>query len=127
MSNKLIRYALVVCVAAVALTASQSVLAMDEKTQATPAPKSDTLSGKIEAFDVKASTITIKHKKETKTFTVAPDCKFTGAGDKEITLAGLVIGDQVKVTYTQEGEKLVAHHIGHIDLKKKAEEAPQQK
>ena len=123
MSKTLVRYAMVVCVAAVALTASQSVRAADEKAAAPVAPKSDAYSGKIEAVDVTASTITIQHKKETKTFAVAPDCKFSGAG-KKVTLADLKIGDRVKVTYTQEGDKLIAHHIGHIDLKKKTEEAP---
>jgi Cu/Ag efflux protein CusF len=124
MSKTLVRYIMAVCVAVVALTVSQSVRAADEKAAATAAAKSIFLNGKIEAVDVKASTITIKHKKETKTFTVATDCKFTGAGDKKVTLADLAIGDQVKVTYTQEGDKSVAHHIGHVDLKKKTDEAP---
>ena len=124
MSKSLVRYAIAVCVAAVALTVSQSVRAADEKAAA-PAPgKSAVLSGKIEAVDTAASTITIKHKKETKTFAVPSDCRFTGAGNKKVTLADLKVGDSVRVTYTQEGDKMVARHIGHIDLKKKTEEAP---
>jgi Cu/Ag efflux protein CusF len=110
---------MVVCVAAVALTAAQVARAAEEK-----AGKKETLSGKIAAVDTAASTIAIKHKKETKTFTVAPDCTFGGVGEKKVTLADLKIGDAVKVVYTQEGDKMVAHHIGHVDVKKKAEEAP---
>ena len=129
MSKTMVRYAMAVCVAAVTLLATQSVRAADEKAAppAAPAapvvPKGDTYTGKIQAVDVKASTITIDHKKDSKTFTVAPDCKFTGAG-KKVTLADLKIGDHVKVTYTQEGDKLLAHHVGHVDVKKKTEEAP---
>ena len=123
MSKTLVRCAMAVCVAVGALTASQAVRAADEKAAAPAVVKTDTLTGKIEATDVKASTITIQHKKETKTFAVAPDCKFSGAG-KKVTLADLKVGDHVKVTYTQEGDKLTAHHIGHIDLKKKTDEAP---
>ena len=123
MSKTLVRYVLAVCVAVVTLTVSQSVRAADEKAAAPVAPKSDVYTGKIQAVDVTASTIIIQHKKDTKTFAVAPDCKFTGAG-KKVTLADLKVGDHVKVTYTQEGDKSVAHHIGHVDVKPKTEEAP---
>ena len=125
MSKTLVRYAVAVGLAAVALAVSQAVRAADEKAAATAAAKSATLTGKIEAVDTTAGTITLKHKKETKIFTVAPDCKFAGAG-KKVTLADLKVGDHVKVTYTQEGDKMVAHHVGHVDVKK-TEEAPQQK
>ena len=119
MSKTLVRTALAVCVAAVALTAAQGVRAADEKA----APK--TMGGKIEAVDATAGTITIKHKKESKTFTVAPDCKFTGEGEKKLTLAEMRVGDTVKVSYTQEGDKVLAHHVGHVDVvKKKTEEPP---
>ena len=123
MSKTLVRCAMTVCVAAVALTAAQAVRAADEKAAAPAAPKNEMYVGKIQAVDVKASTITIQHKKDTKTFSVAPDCKFSGAG-KKVTLADLKVGDHVKVTYTQEGDNLTAHHIGHIEVRKKSEEAP---
>ena len=141
------------CVAAVALTASQSVRAavkvteeVAEEKAAAPAVvqsnaeevakenaappakvKSNALNGNIEATDVKARTITIKHKEERKTFTLAPDCEVTGAENKKATLASLVIGERVKVKYTQVGDKLVAHHIGHVDKKKKSEETSKAK
>ena len=129
MSKTPVRYVLAVCVAAVTLIATQSVRAADEKAAppaapaAPVAPKSDAYTGKIQAVDVTASTITIQHKKDAKIFAVASDCKFSGAG-KKVTLADLKVGDHVKVTYTQEGDKSVAHHIGHVDVKKKTEEAP---
>jgi len=125
MSKTLVRCALAACVAAVGLTLVHSARAADEKAAATTAAKSEILGGKIEAVDATAGTVTIMHKKETKVFTVAPDCKFTGAGNKKVTLADLKVGDHVKVTYTQEGDKSMAHHIGHVDVvKKKTEEAP---
>ena len=111
-----------VCVAGVMLAATQ-VARAEEKAAAAPASKS-TMGGKIEAIDAKAGTITIKHKTETKTFTVGPNCTFSGEGDKKLTLADLKIGDSVKVSYAQEGDKLVAHHVGHVNPKKKTEEAP---
>ncbi len=148
-----VRYVMAFCVAAVALTASQPLRAavkvvgeVTEEEAAAPAVvksnaeevakenaappakvKRNALNGNIEATNVKARTITIKHKEERKTFTLAPDCEVTGAGGRKVTLASLVIGERVKVKYTQEGDQLVAHHIGHVDKKKKTEEAPQAK
>jgi hypothetical protein len=148
MTRTPVRYVMVFCVAAVALTASQSVRAAakvaeeeaaapevksnaqevaEGKAAAPAGAKSNALNGDIEATDLKARTITINHKKQRKTFTVAPDFEVTGAGNKKVTLADLVIGERVKVKYTQEGDKLVAHHIGHVEKKQKTEEAPQTK
>ena len=145
--NKIpVHYVMALCVAALALTASQSgraaVKVAEEKAVAPAAVNSNAqevakenaappakvksigLNGTIEATDLKAGTITIKHKAERKTFTVARDCEVTGAENRKVTLADLVIGERVKVKYTQEGAKLVAHQISHIEKKKKAEEAP---
>lgn len=149
MTKTPVRYVMAFWVAAVALTSSQSGRAAvkvteekavapaevksnaqevaEEKTAAPAKVKSNALNGNIEATDLKASTITIKHKEERQTFTVARDCEVTGAGNKKVTLADLVIGERVKVKYTQEGAQLVAHQISHIEKKKKAEEAPQAK
>ncbi|HUI05877.1 MAG TPA: hypothetical protein VL486_02615 [Verrucomicrobiae bacterium] len=129
MSKTLVRCAMAACVAAVALTVGHSARAADEKPAATAMAKSEVLVGKIESVDTTAGTITIKHKKETKTFTVASDCKITGAGNKKATLADLKAGDHIKVTYTEEGDKAVAHLIGHVDVvkKKKAEDTTQPK
>jgi Cu/Ag efflux protein CusF len=122
MRKKLIRCVMAVCIATVALTAAQAVQAATEKTG-----KKESFSGKIESTDVSGATITIKHKQETKTFAVAPDCTFHGAKNGKITLADLKVGDQVRVVYTQEGGKLVAHHIGHVDLKAKGTAAASEK
>ena len=122
MSKTLVRFAVALCAVAIALTAAQSARAADEKATATDVAKKTTMGGKIEAVDAAAGTITLKHKKETKVFTVAKDCTFGGADDKHITLADLKIGDSVKIAYTTEGDKLVAHHVGHVDAKKKPAE-----
>ena len=149
MTKTPVRYVMAFWVAAVALTSSQfgrAAVKVTEEKAAAPAEvksnaqevakenaapsakvKSNALNGNIEATDVKASTITIKHKEERKTFTVAPDCEVIGAENRKVALADLVIGERVKVKYTQEGAKLVAHQISHVEKKKKAEEAPQAK
>ena len=125
MIRNLTRGLIGVGIMAVAVVATQTAKAADQNAQAPKTTvksvegqiKKDNFGGKIASIDVTAGTITIKHKEETKTFALAPDCKFGGdAGAKKAKLADLQVGDRVKVSYTEEGGKLLCHHIGHIDL-----------
>ncbi|HUK82488.1 MAG TPA: copper-binding protein [Verrucomicrobiae bacterium] len=95
-----------------------AVLACTQVARAANAKKDQKeVQGKITAVDATAGTVTIKHKKDTMTFTAAPDIEFGGAGNKKITLADLKVGDHITVHYTEESGKLMAHKIGHVDVK----------
>jgi Cu/Ag efflux protein CusF len=112
--KSLVRTTMILSLAAVALAFTQVARADDTKKNQKEA------EGKIESVDVKANTVTISHKKATMTFTAAPNIEFGGMGNKKVTLADLKVGDKVTVHYTDEGGKLVAHKIGHVDTKAKA-------
>ena len=130
MSTKVVRGAMIVVVVIAVMAVSGSAWAAaqvaDEKPAETTAAKSDTCTGKILVVDAKTSTITIRRKKENKTFAVAPDCKFSGFEKKDATLADLKTGERAKVLYTQEGDKLVARQIEHAESKKDAQKAPKE-
>jgi Cu/Ag efflux protein CusF len=118
-------------VVAAALITSRSLWAAapvtDEKAEQAAEAKSNVCAGKVLVADAKTGTITIRHKKENKTFTVASDCKFNGFEKKDATLADLKTGDRAKVTYAQEADKLVAHQIDRAESKKDAQKTPKEK
>jgi Cu/Ag efflux protein CusF len=128
----MIRSTMMALVVAAAMITSRSVWAAAQVTDEKPVEqvaeaKSDVGAGKILVADAKSGTITIRHKKENKTFTVAPDCKFNGFEKKDATLADVKAGDRAKVLYTQEGDKLVARQIDRAESKKDAQKAPKEK
>lgn len=110
--KNLIRTAMIVGLAAAVLAVTPTTRAAEAKADQKRA------QGQIEAVDVKANTVTLKHKKATLTFSVPADVEFAGAG-KKIMLADLKIGDHVVIDYTNEGGKMIAHRIGHVDIKAK--------
>ena len=110
----LIRNTTILCLAAAVLACTQVARAADAK------PPEKEVQGKITAVDAAAGTVAIKHKKDTMTFTAAPDIEFGGDGNKKLTLADLKVGDHITVHYTEESGKLMAHKIGHVDTKDKA-------
>jgi Cu/Ag efflux protein CusF len=109
--KSLVRTVMIVSLAAVALAWTQAARA------ANPKKEQKEVQGKITAVDATAGTVTIKHKKDTMTFTAAPDIEFGGVGNKKVTLTDLKVGDHVTVHYTDESGKLMAHKIGHVNLK----------
>jgi Cu/Ag efflux protein CusF len=109
--KSLVRTVMIVSLAAVALAWTQVARAADAK------KGQKEVQGKITAVDAVAGTVTIKHKKDSMTFTATPDIEFGGVGNKKVTLADLKVGDHVAVHYTDEGGKLMAHKIGHVNLK----------
>jgi Cu/Ag efflux protein CusF len=108
--KSLVRTAMIVGLAVAVLAVTQTTRAADAKAEAKRA------QGQIESVDVKASTLVLKHKKETMTFAVPANVEFGGAG-KKTTLADLKVGDHVTIDYTSEGGKMTAHRIGHVDPK----------
>ena len=92
----------------------------DDQAKKAEKPQQHQATGKITAVDAKAGTITIDHKKESKTFAVASDVKFGSEGDTvKMTIADLKVGDKVTIHYTEDGGKMMAHKVGHVDLSKK--------
>ena len=118
MSKSIVRAALVVALAGAVLGLTQTVQAQAEK-KADKA-KSQQATGEITAVDVKANTVTIKHKTASMTFNVASDAKFGSGGENiALNLTNLKIGDKVTVHYTDDAGKLTAHKIGHVDISAK--------
>ena len=86
----------------------------------TEAATSETTAGKIQAIDAEAREITIKHKKENTTFTVAADCEVIGYEKEGMTLADLTIGERTRISWVKEGDKQVVHQIEHVVAKDKS-------
>jgi Cu/Ag efflux protein CusF len=115
----IVRSALVIALAGVVLGFAQTARAQDSAKKAEK-PKEHQATGTITAVDVKAGTVTIEHKKESKTFSVAPDVKFGSEGEKvKMSIAELKVGDKVTIHYTEDGSKMIAHKIGHVDTSAK--------
>ncbi|MBW8876174.1 MAG: copper-binding protein [Acidobacteria bacterium] len=66
------------------------------------------MHGEIASIDATAKTFTVKHGNDTSTFGTDNSTKYRGAG-KEISIADLKVGDDVRVSFTeQEGQKIAA-------------------
>ncbi|MCG3149064.1 MAG: hypothetical protein PCFJNLEI_02522 [Verrucomicrobiae bacterium] len=115
MIKAVIRTALAAVLAVSVLGLTQTVRAEEKKAEK---KKTDMVRGEIEAVDAKAGTVTIKGKKESKTFVVNADTDLAGLG-KDIKFADLKVGDKVNVHFKPDTTPLVATKIGHIDAKPK--------
>jgi hypothetical protein len=76
------------------------------------------MHGDIASVDATAQTFTVKHGKDTSTFKTDSSTKYRGAG-KEITFADLQVGDDVRVSYTEEGSDKTAARVDVAHTKKK--------
>jgi Cu/Ag efflux protein CusF len=124
MIKAVVRSALVIALAGAVLGLTQSVRA-EEQAKKADKPKPHQATGQITAVDVKAGTVTIEHKKENKTFTLAPDVKYGSGGENvNLNLSNLKVGDKVTIHYTEDGGKMMAHKIGQVDLSAKKPAAP---
>jgi Cu/Ag efflux protein CusF len=88
-------------------------------------PKSHNFTGEITKID--ATSITLKNSKgEEKSFSVGAKVKVAVEGKEAAELKDLKVGDKMKVTYSEEEGKNVAHKIASPDAtKKKKTEAAQ--
>jgi Cu/Ag efflux protein CusF len=75
--------------------------------------------GSIESVDATAQTFTVKHGNDTSTFKTDASTKFKGAG-KAITFADLKAGDEVRVSYTENGTDKTAARVDTGHWKKKS-------
>jgi opacity protein-like surface antigen len=76
------------------------------------------MHGDVASVDATAQTFTVKHGNDTSTFKTDATTKFRGAG-KEITFADLQVGDDVRVSFTEEGTDKTAARVDVAHTKKK--------
>ena len=76
------------------------------------------MHGDIASIDATAQTFTVKHGNDTSTFKTDSATKFRGAG-KEITFADLQVGDDARVSFTEEGSDKTAARVDVVHTKKK--------
>ncbi|HXO22025.1 MAG TPA: DUF5666 domain-containing protein [Thermoanaerobaculia bacterium] len=96
------------------LAAATSALAKDS------GAKYKRMHGDIESVDATAQTFTVKHDKESSTFKTDSSTKFLSLG-KTITLADLKVGDDVRVSFTENGSDKTA---ARVDVKPEHEHHP---
>jgi membrane protein implicated in regulation of membrane protease activity len=75
------------------------------------------MHGDIASLDSATQSFTVKHGGDVSTFKTNNSTKFRGAG-KEITFADLQVGDDVRVSYTQEGSDKTAARVDVAHTKK---------
>ncbi|HTS19049.1 MAG TPA: DUF5666 domain-containing protein [Verrucomicrobiae bacterium] len=115
MSKSLLRTALALGVAALALSFTGIVQAQDTSTPATataPAkPKRQQYTGEVSSIDAKAGSVIIKKGEESKTFKIGDKTKYATADKKDAALTDIKVGDKVTVYYSNEDGVLTAHRI----------------
>lgn len=77
------------------------------------------MHGDIASVDSATQTFTVKHGDDVSTFKTDNSTKLRGAG-KEITFSDLQVGDDVRVSYTQEGSDKTAARVDVAHTKTKS-------
>ena len=75
------------------------------------------MHGDIASLDATAQTFTVKHGDETSTFKTDSSTKYRGAG-KAITFNDLQVGDDVRVSFTENGTDKTAARVDVAHTKK---------
>jgi hypothetical protein len=75
------------------------------------------MHGDIASVDATTQTFTVKHGGDVSTFKTDNATKYRGMG-KEITFADLQVGDDVRVSYTEEGSDKTAARVDVAHTKK---------
>lgn len=125
MSKYLLRSAMAVSLAAVALAFAVPARA-EEKAPKAEKPKAHDFTGTIESTDAAAGTVTVKNRKdETKTFTCDAACKYRTNDKKDAAMSDFKVGDKVRISYTEEDGKMVCHRMEQPKPKKDTEKKPE--
>jgi hypothetical protein len=98
------------------LALATAIFAADKPTGATS--KYHRMHGDISAIDASAQTFTVTHGTDTSTFKTNSSTKFKGAG-KDITFADLQVGDDARVSFTEDGSDKTAARVDVVHGKKK--------
>jgi Cu/Ag efflux protein CusF len=80
--------------------------------------KFHTATGDVTAIDNTAQTFTISHGKESWTFKTDDSTKFKGMGTMTLALTNLKAGDNVRVSYTEDGTDKTAARVDVLHGKK---------
>ena len=120
MSKRLLRTAMVLGIAALALSFTGLVQAQGTSTNAAappigskPGTKRHQYTGDIASIDAKAGTVIVKKgEADSKTFKIDDKTKYSTAAKKDAAIADIKVGDKVTVHYTEEDGVATAHHIG---------------
>jgi Cu/Ag efflux protein CusF len=112
MNKHLLRSAVVVTLAAVAVAFAPSARAEDKAEKKAEKPKMQQFTGVIEAIDATAGTLSVKKKDETKSFTLCPKCKYAVPAKEGATAADFKAGDKVVIAYVVDGDKSVCKKLG---------------
>jgi hypothetical protein len=75
------------------------------------------MHGDIDSVDTAAQSFTVKHGNDTSTFKTDSSTKYRGAG-KEIGFADLKVGDDVRVSFTENGSDKMAARVDVVHGKK---------
>ena len=112
MSKHLLRSAVVVTLAAVALAFTTGARAEDKAEAKAEKPKMHQYTGVIESIDAQAGTLTVKKKDESKSFNLCPKCKYAVPAKDGATAADFKTGDKVQIAYLEDGGKNVCKKLG---------------
>lgn len=120
MSKRLLRTAMALGIAALALSFAGSVQAQATSTNSAvppigskPRPQRHQYTGDIASIDSKAGTVIVKKgSADSKTFKIDDKTKYSTADKKDAAIADIKVGDKVTVHYTEENGVATAHHIG---------------
>jgi|SRR5579872_4336181 len=95
-----------------------STVSADSTKSAATAKQYHRMHGDIASIDATGQTFTVKHGNDTSTFKTDASTKFRGAG-KEITFADLQVGDDARVSFTEDGTDKTAARVDVTHTKKK--------
>jgi opacity protein-like surface antigen len=98
------------------LALAAAVFAADTKPMGATS-KYHRMHGDISSIDESAQTFTVKHGNDTSTFKTNSSTKFKGGG-KDITFADLQVGDDARVSYTEDGSDKTAARVDVVHGKK---------
>ena len=125
MSKHLLRTALALGVAALALSFTGLVQAADTSTPSNaaapapapapaPKPKRQQYTGTVTAIDAKAGSLIVKKGEESKTFKIGEKTKYSTVEKPKgaAAVTDIKVGDKITVHYVDEDGVLVAHSIG---------------
>jgi Cu/Ag efflux protein CusF len=88
--------------------------------------KMATLNGTITQIDVAARSLTVKGLLLSKTLQIAKDAAVLTSAEPQAKLADLKTGDRVTVSYTEQGDILIAHRIEVAQPEPPASDQPAQ-
>ncbi|HEY8020407.1 MAG TPA: DUF5666 domain-containing protein [Thermoanaerobaculia bacterium] len=114
------RHPVLIMALLLSFVAVTSVMADKMQSSSSKTSKYHRMHGKIESVDSVGGSFTVSHAKESSTFKTDSSTKYKH-GTKDITLADLKTGDDVRVSFTENGTDKTA---ARVDVVKEASTEP---